>query len=323
MLRWALVPAAAFVLAFAGSLAYFALDDNGGDGPQAGPAAAPKLTGAGRLAVTYTRTADNPDQGFLGSIKLDGSDLQNVIEPPGAGRAASNGAPSVSPDGTAVAFQRAVAGPGGNGPPFIYLIPLDGSKPERRLTRGHAPEVDPAWSPDGKRVAFARQVNGAFDLFSCATDGSDLNRLTDTPGADELSPAWSPDGSEIAFPRYENGLEGGSGDLRIVTADGKRERFVLGDEHDYSAPSWSPDGRRLALLADSRVSVAAADGSGLRPLTPAGEFKETHPSWSPDGTWLVFTRDPGKILVMRPDGSRATRVPFDRAANGVAWVPAP
>ena len=168
MLRWALVPAAVFVLAFAGSLAYFALDDDGGGDPEAGPAAAPRLTGAERLVVTYTRTVDNPDQGFLGSIKLDGSDLQNVIEPPGAGRAASSGSPSVSPDGTTVALQRAVAGPGGGGPPFIYLIPLDGSKPEHRLTRGHAPEVDPAWSPDGKRLAFARQVNGAFDLFSSA-----------------------------------------------------------------------------------------------------------------------------------------------------------
>ena len=320
MLRWALVPALVFVLAFAGSLAYFALDDD--ERPDAGRAAAPKPAGAGRLVVTYSVTADNPDEGFLGSIKLDGSDLQNVIEPPGDGHAATNGSPSVSPDGRTVAFQRAVAGPGGGGPPFIYVIPLDGSKPEHRVTRGYAPEVDPAWSPDGKRVAFARQVNGAFDLFSCAADGSELTRLTDTPSADELSPAWSPDGSEIAFPRYENGLERGSGDLRIVTADGRRERLVVGDEHDYSAPAWSPDGRRIALLKDSRVSVAAADGSELRPLTPAGDFKETRPSWSPDGRRLAFTRDPGKILTMRPDGAQAARVPFDKAANGVAWVPA-
>ncbi|HEX9306070.1 MAG TPA: hypothetical protein VF894_01190 [Anaeromyxobacter sp.] len=121
MIRWALVPAAVFVLAFAGSLAYFELDD--GDHSQPGRAAEPAQAN-GRLVVTYSATADNPDQGFLGSIKLDGSDLQNVIEPPGAGRAANNGAPSVSPDGETVAFQRAVAGPGGGGPPFIYVIPL-------------------------------------------------------------------------------------------------------------------------------------------------------------------------------------------------------
>jgi TolB protein len=318
MLRCALVPAVVFLLAFAGSLVYFELDDAGGSDP--GSAAGPARAGD-RLAVTYTPTVDDADHGFLGSIKLDGSDLQNVIEPPGAGRAASNGSPSPAPDGKSVAFQRAVAGPDGGGPPFIYVIPLDGSKAERRVTDGDTPEIDPSWSPDGRRIAFARQVHGRFDLFSCRRDGSELVRLTDTPGADELSPAWSPDGGKVAFARYEKGFERGSGELWIANSDGTREEGMLGDEHDYTAPSWSPDGKRIALLKDSLVAVVDADGGSPRPLTPSGEVKETRPSWSPDGARLAFTRDPGKILTMRPDGSHVERIPFDRAANGVAWVP--
>ena len=315
MLRWAALPALSFVVAFGISLLHFRSDDD--EGARRSVAAAP---GEGRLVVTYTPTLDDPDHGYLGSVRLDGSDLHNVSEPPASGFAV-NGSPSVSPDGRAAAFQRAVPKPREPGLPFIHVIPLDGSKPERRVTRGSSPEVDPAWSPDGSRIAFARQLRGSFDLFSIRPDGSDEQRLTDTPGVDELSPAWSPDGSRIAFSRYEDGLERGSGDLWTAAAGGGDERMLVGDEHDYAAPAWSPDGRRIALLRDSLVAMVDAGGSTPRTLTPGGEAKESRPSWSPDGTRLAFTRDPGKILTMDPDGSHVEEVPFDRSANGVDWVP--
>lgn len=322
MLRWAVVPALAFVVAFGISLAHFTLDDDGGGGKDAAHAARPPAAdgGEGRLVVTYTPAVDDADHGYLGSIRLDGSDLRNVIEPPGAGGAASTGSASVSPDGRSAAFQRAVAEAGKPGPPFVYAIPLDGSKPERRVTDGTAPEVDPAWSPDGRRIAFARQVHGSFDLFSARTDGSGERRLTHTAGIDELSPAWSPDGTLLAFARYESGLERGSGDLWTADAGGGDERMLLGDEHDYSGPAWSPDGRRIALLKDSLMAVVDAGGGAPRPLTSGGDFKESRPSWSPDGSRLAFTRDPGKILTMDPDGSHVQQVPFDRSANGVDWM---
>jgi TolB protein len=321
MLRWALVPAAVFALSFAGSLAWFALDDDGGAEP--GRAAAPKPAQAGRLVVTYSASSKSPDQGSLGTVALDGSDLRNVIEPPGHGRAAANAAPSVAPGGETAVFQRAVAGPGGGEAPYIHTIPLDGSEPERRITRGHAAEVDPAWSPDGERIAFARQLDGAFDLFACVPDGSDLARLTNTPGVDELGPAWSPDGKRLVFARYERGIQHGPGKLWLARGDGTRARLMLGGGgHDYSAPSWSPDGRRLAFLLDGHLAIEDVKRGALHRLTPAGQLKETRPSWSPDGTRIAFTRDPGTILTIAPDGSHQAEVPFNSAANGVAWVPA-
>ena len=318
MLRWAAVPVLAFIVAFGASLAHFELDDDGGSPRRAARAPA---GGEGRLVVSYTPTVDDADHGYFGSLRLDGSDLRNVIEPPDRGDAATTGSPSVSPDGGQAALQRAVARPGEPGPPFIYVIPLVGLKPERRVTYGAAPEVDPAWSTDGRRIAFARRVRGSFDLFSVRPDGSDERRLTDTPGVDELSPAWSPAGSRIAFARYEDRLERGSGDLWTAIADGGDERMLLGDEHDYASPAWSPDGRRIALLKDSLVAVVDAGGGAPRPLTPGGEVKESRPSWSPDGTRLAFTRDPGKIITMDPDGAHVRQVPFERSANGVDWVP--
>jgi TolB protein len=314
MLRWALVPALAFVLAFAGSLVYLAHDDE----PGSSEATAAAVSGT-RLVVTYAPAVDDADHGYLGSVRLDGSDLENVMEPRGAGEAASTGSPSASPDGRLVAFQRASAGSGGPVPAFVYVIPLDGSKPARRVTGGTAPEIDPAWSPDGRRIAFARRVHGQFDLFSVRTDGSDERQVTDTP-ADELSPAWSPDGELLAFTRYEDGLERGSGDLWTAHAAGGHERMLIGDEHDYSGAAWSPDGGRIALLKDSLVAVMPARGGVPQPLTPAGDLKESRPAWSPDGKHLAFTRDPGKILTMDADGSHIRRVPFDNSANGVDWA---
>ena len=266
MLRWAAVPALAFVVAFGISLAHFTLDDDGGGKDAAHAARPPAGGGEGRLVVTYTPAVDDAGHGYLGSLRLDGSDLRNVIEPAGVGGAASTGSPSASPDGRS-AFQGAVAEAGKPGPPFLYIVPLDGSRPERRVTDGSAPETDPAWSPDGDRIAFARQVGGSFDLFSVRTDGTDERRLTDTPRVDERWPAWSPDGTRIAFARYESGLERGSGDLWTADARGGHERMVLGDEHDYSGPAWSPDGRRIALLKDSLVAVMDAGGGVPRPLT--------------------------------------------------------
>jgi Tol biopolymer transport system component len=332
LLYWACVPMAVFAVVFAGSLAWFELDDDGrrergsagapaGAHGAASPAEEPR--GAkGRLAVTYSATPQDPGQGFLGGVALDGSDLRNVLSPPGGERAASNVAPAVAPDGVTVAFQRAEAGPGGGQEPYIYLMPLDGSKPERRLTRGAAPELDPTWDPHGRRIAFSRQVKGRFDLFACRRDGSGLVRLTNTPGADEFGAAWSPGNDQIAFARYEGPAESGSGDLWITSPDGRMERSLLGDEHDYGAPSWSPDARRLAFLMDGHVAVMDVEGGVPRPLTPAGALKETRPSWSPDGRRIAFTRDPGTILTINPDGSQPREVPFDGAANGVAWEPA-
>jgi TolB protein len=313
LLHWARVPVAVFVLAFVTSLGYFELDDGEG---AAGPREEQHGETTGRLVVTYSATAEDPTRGFLAGLALDGSDRRTVVDPRGG--AAVNVAPSVAADGVSVAFQRSEEGE----PPYIHLVPLDGSKPERRLTRGHAPEVDPTWSPHGDRIAFSREVNGSFDLFACSRNGSELVRLTATPGVDELGAVWSPGNDRIAFARYDDGSDKGSGDLWITSTDGRMEQSRLGDDHDYGSPSWSPDARRLAFLMDGHVAIMDAEGGVPQQLTPPGELKETRPSWSPDGRRIAFTRDPGTIVTMNPDGSGPRRVPLDAAANGVAWEPA-
>jgi TolB protein len=324
----AAVPVAVFALVFSGTLVYFRLSD--GDGATAtgtGPRAAsaeergklPAVSGEGRLIVPlFVLESEEPVDGYLASVTLDGSDQRPITKPPGGGTLAADSAPALSPDGTTVVFQRAVARPSRGLPPLLYVVGLDGSG-LRRLTRGRSPELEPAWSPNGRRIAFVRHDKGGFDLFVCARDGSALTRLTHTPGADESAPAWSPDGRQIAFARYEGGFEEGSGDIWLASADGSEETLLLGGDYDDSSPAWSPDGRRMAFIRDRRLAVMEADGTALRPLTDPGDAKEVDPSWSPDGSRIVFTRDPGSLFVVAADGSGLARVPLDGVAPGAVW----
>jgi TolB protein len=321
------VPVAVFALVFGTSLAYFRLrdSDGSGDAPRAATSAGesgelPTVSGEGRLVLRLSAESDETAEGYLASVAVDGSDLHAITKPPPDGGLASDAAPAVSPDGETIAFQRATAGPSGPSEPRVYLVGLDGSG-LHRLTRGPAVEINPAWSPDGTRIALARHVNGRFDLFVCAPDGSGLTQLTHTSAADEDMPAWSPDGTQIAFARYEKGFENSNGDLWVANADGTRETLLLEGPHDHSSPSWSPDGRRIAVTQDGHLAVMDADGTALRTLTNPGKVKETRPSWSPDGSRLVFTRDPGLILLVDPDGSHLARFPVDRPAADAVWAP--
>ena len=318
--RLVAVPLAVFALAFGGSLVWFSV--SGGDAARPVTARAgaptPAPSGPGRIVLSLWTRSEEPTSAVLARATLDGSDVRPITE--GAGPAtAVDAAAAVSPDGTTVAFQRAVPA----SPPRVHLVGIDGRQ-LRRLTRGAAVELSPAWSPDGRWIAFARRVRGRLDLFMCAPDGSRLTRLTRTADDDEDLPAWSPDGGRIAFTRYRGGVERSPGALWVMDAAGGGERRLFGGRHDHAAPDWSPDGRSLVLIRDGRVAVARADGTTLRLLTlRAGEEKETRPDWSPDGRRIVFSRDPGNVLVMDADGSHVAQVPLDGPGSGAVWAPAP
>ena len=100
---------------------------------------------------------------------------------------------------------------------------------QQNLTRSAADEDDPAWSPDGRRIAFARKiafvggVGGNFEIFVMNADGSGQRRLTREAARDD-APAWSPDGRKITFE--SRAVSGGGGHswawfvVAVVNADG-------------------------------------------------------------------------------------------------------
>lgn len=181
-----------------------------------------------------------------------------------------------------------------SGTPKIHVMNADGSGVEQ-ITFGSAPDSRPSWSPDGRRIAFARSgASGSCGIWVANADGSGLSRLTSTCG--DRTPAWSPDGGRIAFAHWT--LESLATGIYVMNADGSgvtRLTESLLDEY----PDWSPDGARIAFTRYSehpvgdwiaQLHVMEADGSGIRRLTFTGSttFAEGVSAWSPDGATLAF-----------------------------------
>ncbi len=218
----------------------------------------------------------------------------------------------VAPDGGQVVFATCRYPPPGVEPSdqhgdYQYELSLvaSGGGDIQRLTANATFDGYPAWSPDGRRIAFLRALTtdsangGARDLVTVAADGGDAKRIVTGEDLNLHAPAWSPDGRRLAFvakrelyvadadrPQVQ---DLGSGLLRPLAAT-------------ISAPAWSPDGRRLAYAKDrgSHVGVytIAPNGSGERLLgmidlrrgskwpTRFGSVGSL--SWSPDGTRMLL-----------------------------------
>jgi Tol biopolymer transport system component len=175
----------------------------------------------------------------------------------------------------------------------IYRMSGDG-KGERRVTDHAAdsstPEslffqVEPAWSPDGTKIAFSSRRSGSYDVYVMNADGTGTRRLT-SGRADDSHPTWSPDGQQVAFAR--------SGDIVVVNADGSSARSIVASGAEESEPAWSPDGKWIAYVrhvpgaAVREVWLIRPDGSGGRQLTRQSAAVYT-PAWSPDSARIVFT----------------------------------
>ena len=194
---------------------------------------------------------------------------------------------------------------GGNQEIFVMngdgtgLIRLTHGSPD--LPEDQAADIQPSWSPDGTRFAFASKRDGNFEIYTMDADGSQLTRLTDDP-AEDVEPAWSPDGEKIVFTS-DRDTPGVSGDIYVMNADGSNVTRLTDDPGDDRHPSWSPNGAQIAFQSDraavgvnSDIYLMNADGSGLTPLT-SGPTYDAAPAWSPDGSKIAYEESP-------PDGRR-------------------
>ncbi|HMD36964.1 MAG TPA: hypothetical protein VKH42_18445, partial [Vicinamibacterales bacterium] len=206
--------------------------------------------------------------------------------------------PVVAPNGRAVAFLAL-----GD----VWVAPLSATSPPiggapARITNDEAAELDPAWSPDGARLAFASDRTGAMQIWI-----HDFRTNTDTPATDErrgaTRPSWSPDGNHLAYLSDGRHVEV----LTLVT-DQHRGTIAPAFVHGVlGAPAWSYDNHTIAVGSLFPFSDRFANGLNqllLFRLEPSGAFSTAlvagrsagnresgGPVWSPDGTRMTYAAE--------------------------------
>jgi Tol biopolymer transport system component/imidazolonepropionase-like amidohydrolase len=184
-------------------------------------------------------------------------------------------AAAVSPDGRTLVIDLLGA---------LWTLPIEGGRARRILDDGYDARL-PAWSPDGKRVAFQAYRDSTWNIWTVNVDGTGLRRETSGP-FDDREPHWSPDGTRVAFSSDRSG----SYDVWLITLTSGDVRQLTNNPANDSMPAWSPDGREIVFISDRRergiYSVDAA--SGVERLVAADARAVASPVFARDGKTIIY-----------------------------------
>lgn len=216
-------------------------------------------------------------------------------------------AAALSPDGRTLAIDLLGA---------LWTLAASGGPATRILEDGYDARM-PAWSPDGRHLAFQAYRDSTWDLWTISADGSGLRPLTSGP-FDDREPHWSPDGTRLAF----SSDRGGQYDVWVLTlATGDLRRLTASNAND-SMPAWAPDGREIAFVSDreARGVYAVAADSGIERLLHAEPATAGAPAYSPDGRSVSYTVIDGSASRLVADGVNIAAADEDVFPFRVHWA---
>ena len=207
---------------------------------------------------------------------------------------------------------------------------------------------DPAWSPDGTRIAFVSGRSGNYDIWVMNADGSDPQNLTNSEAID-LAPQWDPNGQFIAYisaPSTARPLFLLAGttlfDVWVSKSDGSEPINLTVDFQGLAgAFEWSPDGQHLAFVVQngtrltdmfwrvesSELWVTRPDGSDSANLVSRSDYQFDSVDWNPDGSMIAivaasFALNDSAIWIKH---FASTEPPFSTDLDGdetqVKWSP--
>jgi Tol biopolymer transport system component len=209
--------------------------------------------------------------------------------------AGSVSGPAFSADGNLIAFSWTGEGDSRTTRPGIYTVPVAGGTPMRLIAGSSGGEEWPAWSPDGSRIAFIREVRGGSGIFSVPTSGGPERKLLDLRDDRYLSLAWSPDGKHLAFADRNSRQEPYA--ISLLSLDTLERRRLPSPSR--SSPqsilrfAFSPDGQTLAFIASGSHDDVEVGLLSLRDDKTKSIFSRREwiggLTWTADGQALVLS----------------------------------
>jgi Tol biopolymer transport system component len=271
-------------------------------GPTLTPTPVPPPTpmGGGGSLIAFERDSD------IFVMGLDGSgltDLTENLQPPA--RSAK-----WSPDGKKIAFISTLIANDVILENFynVYVMNADGTG-IKNLTNHMGVDNYPAWSPDGKHIAFASKQDNGWEIFVINADGTNLTNLNQQGS----EPSWSPDGAYISFT-CDNGI-------CVMKSNGSELKHLTSTDLNAFSSTWSPDGKSIVFssFSDNQVYIMTSDGLNITKLTN-DEGPNWEPTWSPDSKLVVYACN-FKICTIKADGTGSPQlIPVDWG-RGPSWQP--